>query len=111
MGRMNNTALVTGASTGIRRPAAGELGRKGWNVRLVARRKEKLEETRKLVEEAGGKTEVFVCDLVDVAQVNSLIQKVKLWTKELDLLVNVAGVGVYKKAAGVEDKERAVHCV
>lgn len=86
------TALVTGASTGIGRSVAVEMGKKGWKIGLVARRKEKLEETKKLVEEAGGKAEVFVCDLTDVSQVNSLIQKVKQWTKRLEVLVNVAGV-------------------
>lgn len=85
-------AVVTGASTGIGRAVAVELGRKGWNVGLVARRKEKLEETKRVVEEAGGKGEVFVCDLAGVLQINSLIRKMKQWTDRLDVLVNVAGV-------------------
>ncbi|MBI4034862.1 MAG: SDR family oxidoreductase [Candidatus Chisholmbacteria bacterium] len=85
-------ALVTGASTGIGQAVAVELGGKGYTVGLVARRKEKLEETKRLVEEVGGKAEVFVCDLADVSQVNGLIQEVKRWTNHLDVLVNVAGI-------------------
>jgi len=86
------TALVTGASTGIGRAVAVELARKGFRVGLVARRKEKLEETKKLAEEAGGKAEVFVCDLADVSQINSLVQSVKQWADRLDVLANIAGV-------------------
>lgn len=87
-----NYALVTGASTGIGRAVAAELGKKGWNVGLVARRKERLEETKRMVEEAGGKAEVFVYDLAYVSQVNSLIKKVKRWKERIDILVNAADV-------------------
>ena len=85
-------AIVTGASTGIGRAVAVELGKKGYMVGLVARRKEKMEETKKMVEKVGGVAEVFVYDLANVLQVTNLIQKVKEWTGRLDVLVYVAGV-------------------
>ena len=47
-------AVVTGASTGIGREISIALGKEGAFVALVARTKDRLEETKKLVEKAGG---------------------------------------------------------
>lgn len=85
-------ALVTGASTGIGRATAIELGKNGITVALVARNKQKLEETKKLVEEVGGKGIIFEADLSNIDSVNNLIQSIKLQTQQVDILVNIAGI-------------------
>ena len=46
-------ALVTGASSGIGEEIAKELGKRGYDIILVARNEEKL---KKLVNEFGGET-------------------------------------------------------
>lgn len=69
-------AVVTGSSTGIGLAVVAELEKRGYEVVRVARR-EKGE---------------FACDLSDVLQVNSLIQKIKAKYDHLDVLVNVAGI-------------------
>ena len=46
--------LVTGASSGLGRALAIELGRRGWRLALTGRRADALEETARLVREAGG---------------------------------------------------------
>ena len=84
--------VVTGASTGIGRATAVEFGKQGVTVGLVARRADKLEETKKLVEETGGKAEIFVADLSDLGSVNDLIEKIKAKTDSISALVNVAGI-------------------
>ncbi len=81
-------ALVTGASTGIGKATAIELGKRGYQVGIVARNKEKLEEVKTLV----GNAEIFICDLTDVTEINNLIERVKLWTTKLDILANIAGI-------------------
>lgn len=81
-------ALVTGASTGIGRAVAVEFGKRGYSVGLVARNKEKLEVTKELV----GNAEIFICDLTDVIQVNSLIWQIKAKYEHLDVLANIAGI-------------------
>lgn len=88
----NKFAVVTGASTGIGRATAIELGRNGATVTLVARSKEKLEETKTLVEEAGGIAIVFEADLSNVDSINNLIQSIKQQTQQVDILVNIAGI-------------------
>lgn len=77
-------ALVTGASTGIGRAVAIELGNRGYKVGLVARNKEKLEEAKAMISDA----EIFVCDFRDLDQIADLVKKID----HVDLLINVAGL-------------------
>src|SRR3989344_255739 len=88
----NKFAVVTGASTGIGMATAIELGKNGATVALVARNKEKLEETKKLVEESDGKGIVFEADLSNIDSINKLIQSIKQQTDKVDILVNIAGI-------------------
>lgn len=88
----NKSAIVTGASTGIGRATSIEIGKSGAIVILVARNKEKLEETKKLVEEAGGTAIVIEADLSNIDSINNLIQSIKQQTETVDILVNIAGI-------------------
>ncbi len=88
------TALVTGASLGIGEAYCRALAREGYDLILVARRRELLE---KLAEELKSRhgigAEVFPADLAsdeDTARVARRIEE----TADLSLLVNNAGFGV-----------------
>lgn len=85
-------ALITGASTGIGRALAIELGKLGWTVGLVARRTGELETTGNLVLGEGGRGVVLSTDLTDLQQINRLITSVVGLTTHLDLLVNIAAI-------------------
>lgn len=85
-------ALVTGASTGIGKALAIELAKKGYEVGLVARSKEKLEKVKEEVLLNGGKAEIFVTDLSDPKSVSALIEEVRNKFETLDLLANIAAV-------------------
>ncbi len=83
-------AMITGASSGIGREMAIYLGELGYDLILVARQKDKLEE---LQSELKTKVKLIIADL-------SLEQKVKevyVLTKQekIDLLINNAGFGVF----------------
>lgn len=84
--------IVTGASTGIGRAIAVELGKEGAIVGLVARRIDELGKTKQMVEETGGKAEIFQTDLSDLASINELIKSIKTKTDRVGALVNVAGI-------------------
>jgi short-subunit dehydrogenase len=80
--------LVTGASSGIGAEFARELARRGYDLVLVARRAERLEQ---LAQELGGKAHVVPCDLANAA--GELPARVAELGVEVDLLVNNAGFG------------------
>lgn len=86
-------ALVTGATSGLGREAAVQLARRGWRVAVSGRRRELLEETARLVEEAGGRPLVLLGSVTDPAQVRSHYAAIKAAWGGLDYAVLNAGVG------------------
>jgi uncharacterized protein len=83
---MADTALVTGASSGIGEQFARQLAARGHDLILVARRRDRLE---RLAEELPGTSHVVTCDLSTEA--GSLPAKVGELGPPVDLLVNNAG--------------------
>lgn len=86
------TAIITGASIGIGRAVSIEMAKAGFIVFLVARRVEELQKTKSLVEEAGGKAEVFPADLSRPESVRELIANIKSKTESVDVIANIAGI-------------------
>ena len=87
-------ALVTGASSGIGRDLARELGRRGCHCVLVARRAERLEETaRELREQFGVEAEVEVGDLAEEGAAARLHASLAERGRVIDVLINNAGIG------------------
>jgi short-subunit dehydrogenase len=85
---MAKTALVTGASSGIGEEFAKALAERGYDLVLVARRKERLQ---RLAEGLPTEAHAVECDLGSEAA--ELAGKVSQLGAEIDLLVNNAGFG------------------
>lgn len=83
-------ALVTGASSGIGRDLAKELSKRGYDIILVARNEEKLNE---VASEIKTKAEVIPMDISVVDNCKKLYSMVE----DVDILVNNAGFGVFGK--------------
>ena len=64
--------LVTGASYGLGSDIARQLARKGWEVVLVARSKDKLEKVKEEIEAEGGVSMAVTCDITDKESVANL---------------------------------------
>lgn len=91
-----NTALITGASSGIGEAFARELASRKTNLVLVARSQDKLE---KLATELSSKyqikTEVIVKDLSIAGAGQHVFDTVQAQGLTIDLLINNAGFGDY----------------
>lgn len=85
------TALITGAGRGIGRSIANQLANDGFRIIASARSQDELDSLVEQIASAGGIAEAIVADLADRESVLTLIEFAK--SKEVDVLVNNAGVG------------------
>lgn len=86
------TAIITGASSGIGRAIAELFGREGAFVFLLGRTREPMEQSKNKIEQEGGRATIAVFDLRDLAPLQQFIADVQTQTGRLDILVNNAGV-------------------
>jgi short-subunit dehydrogenase len=86
-------AVVTGASSGIGAIYADRLARRGYDLLLVARNRERMQDlAAKLTRETGSKVEILAADLAkgnDLAKLEQILRE----DSRVTLLVNNAGVG------------------
>lgn len=83
-------ALITGASSGIGRDMAYYLAKLGYDLILVARRKDRLEEIKNNVETS---VQIITMDLLIQENVFKLYEKVK--DEDIEILINNAGFGLF----------------
>ena len=82
-------ALITGASSGIGRDFARILSNNGYDLILVARNEEPMEELKK---ELNTKVDIISMDLSSIHNVKKLYNQVK--NENIDILINDAGFGL-----------------
>jgi 3-oxoacyl-[acyl-carrier protein] reductase len=105
------TCLVTGASKGIGRGIAEELGSEGANVVVNYRSSESAAyEVRDVIDEGPGEAIVAQADVSNFEEVQSMCQTSRAAFGSVDVLVNNAGITVDKKFENMtrEDWERVV---
>ncbi|HKN93564.1 MAG TPA: SDR family oxidoreductase [Thermoleophilaceae bacterium] len=96
--------VVTGASSGIGREVAKKIGEAGGTVVLVARTREKLEELRDEVEEAGGTAHVHPADLSDMDDIERVSDEIIDQHGAVDILVNNAGRSIRRSVEASYDR-------
>lgn len=89
------TALVTGASSGIGALYAERLAQRGYDLILVARNRERLNDlARRITDDTQRVVEVLQADLGDAASLATVEAKLKQ-DASITLLVNNAGIGTH----------------
>ena len=94
---MSQTILITGAGSGIGRATAWAFLRAGWNVGLIGRRADALEETAAEAPNAL----VLACDVTVPAQVDETFARAIETFGRIDVLFNNAGMST--KAAPIDE--------
>jgi len=90
---MMNTAIVTGASSGIGKAIAKKLAKEGMNVALVARRKDKLLELeREINQNETGEAFAIPTDVSKRDEVEAMVKKTEKQFSDIDVYVNNAGL-------------------
>ncbi len=99
-------AIVTGASRGIGRAIAEQLAAEGATVVVnYASQAERAREVVESIEQAGGSAIALQGDLSKVADIEALFAKTKERFGHVDIVVNNAGVGLFKPHAEVTEAE------
>ncbi len=107
------TVVVTGASSGIGRAIALGLGKLGAELWITGRSEQRLAETARSVESAGGKARLVVADLVVASQVEDLVERVVADVSVLDGIVHNAGAlfGDYRQTPDGTELTVATHVI
>ena len=98
------TVMITGASSGIGKAAALEIGEAGGTMLLVARRMDQLQEVADEIEELGGVAYVHTCDLSDTDDIDRMCAEVLEQHQAVDVLVNNAGKSIRRSVDRAYDR-------
>jgi 3-oxoacyl-[acyl-carrier protein] reductase len=100
----HRTAIVTGGTRGIGRAIALELGRQGASVAVCYRSDSvRAEEFTNALAESGANGFAAPCDVSDVQQVKTFVEKAEAELGPIDILVNNAGVARDQHFVFVDD--------
>lgn len=94
--------VVTGAGGGIGKALSEVFMREESTLVLIAKAKEDVNEMKK---KYGQNHKYYVCDLSKREDLLGLINNLKKDLKHIDLLVNLAGIGIYKSIKDVNLQE------
>jgi NAD(P)-dependent dehydrogenase (short-subunit alcohol dehydrogenase family) len=86
-------AVVTGGTAGIGRATVRELAARGWDVAVLARGQERLDDTVREVREAGRRGLGISLDVADHRAVDAAAERVEAELGPIDLWVNNAFTG------------------
>ncbi|WP_156995905.1 SDR family NAD(P)-dependent oxidoreductase [Paenibacillus stellifer] len=101
---ITSTIVITGATSGLGQLTAIELAKRGYNLVLTARSKERANETRTKIVESGAQVNVdfFFGDLSLMKDVKRVGVEIAAAYPRIDVLVNNAGIHAFESRATSE---------
>ena len=103
----DKVVMITGASSGIGRGLAIELGKRGALIGVLARRKDLLDGVVSEIESQGGQALSLPTNVQDAAAVRAAADQLRAEFGPIDVLVANAGIGVTSDAAALTASEVA----
>ena len=112
------TAIVTGSTKGIGKSTARLLANRGYNVVICSRSQGDIDKTVEEIKSAAGEESVSTskplarvmglkCDVYDSSEVTSLVESTMESFVRIDILINNAGILLYKNLVDVSEGEWA----
>ena len=98
------TVCVVGATGGIGREVSTAFAKREANLILVARKMDSLNVLENEIKSAG-KISKYTCDVTDPRSIESLARKIAKDHKSIDVLLHLAGIGVYKNFSEISYEE------
>ena len=104
---MSETAVITGASSGVGKSLAIQLSDAGYRVVLAARSEDKLNAIAEEIRSKGGDSLVVSTDVSHQEQINNLKDR-SLEYGDVSVVINNAGLGKFSKVedVAIEDWDR-----
>lgn len=99
------TAIVTGAGRGIGRAVALVFARAGATVVVASRTPEQVAQTTEEITAAGGRALAVPTDITSNESVKALVGRAVDATGRLDIIVNNAGVFIWKALANLDEPD------
>lgn len=91
-------AVITGAGSGVGQATALALAELGWNVAIIGRRKETLDETLKRAGDLAYRLTPYACDIGDADAVAATGKAILEKLVHIDVVVNAAGTNAPQRS-------------
>ena len=99
--------LVTGGTSGVGRAVAAGLAALGAEVVILARDRERGEETVRALREGNARVSLLHCDLADLGSVRRAAAEFRSSHARLDVLAGIAGIIAWKRRLSLDGYELA----
>lgn len=101
----SQVVVITGASAGVGRATARTFAKRGARIGLIARGRERLEATKREVEDLGGQALVLPADVADAEAMEAAAEAVERELGPIDVWINNAMTAVFAEFVDTTPEE------